>query len=226
MHGSMRRREATHGQSASPCGPGSLPPTLPSSSADRALKGCSNSRKAELSDAPRAYTELTANSVSRRRSPGNDGCAARLRKDVRVDIAESAGTSDCLGQRLARRHRPDRHAVGTLAKARCAQRYPTEILPLWAPWAPAVSPFGGGVPGMNGAFAAYAGGRAMRRVTPCPTAPSAGIAASGGAAAAGAGSDRAPMAEEGPREVTGMAAPWAGVVCGWLTCAARESAAM
>ena len=28
MHGSMRRREATHGQSASPCGPGSLPPTL------------------------------------------------------------------------------------------------------------------------------------------------------------------------------------------------------
>jgi hypothetical protein len=42
---------------------------------------------------------------------------------------------------------------------------------------------------MNGAFGAHAGGRAMSRVTPCPTTPSEGIAASGGAAAAGAASD-------------------------------------
>ena len=39
--------------------------------------------------------------------------------------------------------------------------------PLWAPWAPAVSPLGGGVPGMNGVGLVYA----LRRVTPCPTGP-------------------------------------------------------
>jgi hypothetical protein len=60
---------------------------------------------------------------------------------------------------------------------------------------------------MNGAFTPYAGGRAMRRVTPCPTALSAGIAASAGAAAADAASD--PRRGVGPREVTGMSAPWA-----------------
>jgi hypothetical protein len=89
--------------------------------------------------------------------------------------------------------------------------YRIEIRPLWAPWAPAVSRVGGGVPGMNGAFTAYAGGRASSRVTPCPTLP-AGIAATGGAgAAAGAAgaSDFEVTAEEGPNEVTGMAAPWA-----------------
>jgi len=60
---------------------------------------------------------------------------------------------------------------------------------------------------MNGAFVAYAGGRAMRRVTPCPTTPPVGIVASGGTAAAGAAPDRGRTAEEGPKEVTGMAAP-------------------
>jgi hypothetical protein len=58
---------------------------------------------------------------------------------------------------------------------------------------------------MNGAFTAYAGGRALRRVTPCPTALSAGIAASAGAP--GAASD--PRRGVVPREVTGMSAPWA-----------------
>ncbi len=85
--------------------------------------------------------------------------------------------------------------------------YRIEILPLWAPWAPAVSCLGGGVPGMNGAFGAYAGGRARRRVTPCPTALSAGFAASTGAGAAGAASDR--RTGVFPIEVTGMSAPWA-----------------
>jgi hypothetical protein len=61
--------------------------------------------------------------------------------------------------------------------------YRIEILPLWAPWAPAVSCLGGGVPGINGAFAPYTGRRAIRRVTPCPTPPPAGIAAASGAAA-------------------------------------------
>src|SRR4051812_4271853 len=65
--------------------------------------------------------------------------------------------------------------------------YRIEILPLWAPWAPAVSPLGGGVPGINGAFAPYTGRRAIRRVTPCPTTAPAGIAAA--AAASGAAAD-------------------------------------
>jgi hypothetical protein len=90
-------------------------------------------------------------------------------------------------------------------KAAELSAYRIEILPLWAPWAPAVSCFGGGVPGMNGAYTAYADGRAMRRVTPCPTALSAGIAASAGAAAAGAASD--PPRGVVPKEVTGMSAP-------------------
>jgi hypothetical protein len=58
---------------------------------------------------------------------------------------------------------------------------------------------------MNGACGEYAGGRALRRVTPCPTALSAGIAASAGADAAGAASD--PRRGVVPREVTGMSAP-------------------
>jgi hypothetical protein len=62
---------------------------------------------------------------------------------------------------------------------------------------------------MNGAFPAYAGGRALRRVTPCPTALSAGIAASAGAAAAAAGAASDPRRGVVPREVTGMSAPWA-----------------
>lgn len=99
-----------------------------------------------------------------------------------------------------------RHTLSPLGRLALLGAYRIEILPLWAPWAPAVSRFGGGVPGMNGAFAAYAGGRAMSRVTPCPTPPSAGIAASG--AAAGAAWDLGPTAEEGPKAVTGMAAPW------------------
>ena len=57
--------------------------------------------------------------------------------------------------------RPSATPVGAPAKRRrSSAHYRIEILPLWAPWAPAVSPLGGGVPGMNGAFTAYAGGRA------------------------------------------------------------------
>jgi hypothetical protein len=92
----------------------------------------------------------------------------------------------------------------TPAKAGRARRYRIEILPLWAPCAPAVSFFGGGVPGMNGWCRACAAGRALRRVTPCPTAPPAGIAASadGVAAVADAASD--PRRGIVPTEVTGM----------------------
>jgi len=104
--------------------------------------------------------------------------------------------------------------------------YRIEILPLWAPWAPAVSRVGGGVPGMNGAVGPYAGARAMRRVTPCPTPSPVGIAASGGAAAAGAALELWATAEEGLKEVTGTTAPWAASSADSLTCAARESAAM
>ena len=107
----------------------------------------------------------------------------------------------------------------TPAKAGRARRYRIEILPLWAPCAPAVSFFGGGVPGMNGWCRACAAGRALRRVTPCPTAPPAGIAASadGVAAVADAASD--PRRGIVPTEVTGMALPCAAFVCGQLTCA-------
>ncbi|MDX6682069.1 MAG: hypothetical protein QOG94_2108 [Solirubrobacteraceae bacterium] len=104
----------------------------------------------------------------------DDVDAVHANFDIDADVLERA-TADLLGGGA-----PD---DGQLS----AQRI--EILPLWAPWAPAVSPLGGGVPGMNGAFGAYAGGRAMRRVTPCPTTPSAGIAGCGAAAAAGAASD-------------------------------------
>jgi hypothetical protein len=66
---------------------------------------------------------------------------------------------------------------------------------------------------MNGAFAAHAGGRAKRRVVPCPT-PAAGIGAG-----VGAGPGAADAAADVCRRVTGMAAPWIGVVCdGFATC--------
>lgn len=86
------------------------------------------------------------------------------------------------------------HRTATSASSPAATRnrdpvrscYRTEILPLWAPCAPAVSPRGGGVPGMNGAFGAHAGGRARRRVVPCPTAE-AGIGGGVGACSGVAG---------------------------------------
>jgi len=60
---------------------------------------------------------------------------------------------------------------------------------------------------MNGAFVAYAGGRAKRRVVPCPT------TAAGIGAVVGAGPGAAGAAGDVCRRVTGMAAPWIGVVC-------------
>ena len=67
---------------------------------------------------------------------------------------------------------------------------------------------------MNGAFGAHAGGRAKRRVVPCPT------TAAGIGAGVGAGPGAAGAAADVCRRVTGMAAPWIGVVCdGFATCA-------
>jgi hypothetical protein len=60
---------------------------------------------------------------------------------------------------------------------------------------------------MKGAFTAYAGGRARRRVVPCPTGPAAGVGV-----AAGAGSGAVGAEADVWRRVTGMAAPWVGVV--------------
>jgi len=76
---------------------------------------------------------------------------------------------------------------------------------------------------MNGAFTAYAGGRVTRRVTPCPTTPPAGIAASGGGAADVAGATSDPDRRVVPTEVTGMAAPWVVSSANALTCATRIS---
>jgi len=78
MHGSMRRREATHGQSASPCGPGSLPPTLPtSSSADRALSRAAAVRAEEA--APK-----TISATGSRARPSAARWTARSRRAVRL----------------------------------------------------------------------------------------------------------------------------------------------
>src|SRR5687767_5882766 len=94
----------------------------------------------------------------------------------------------------------ERRAVGTPARAaeRGAQRI--EILPLWAPCAPAVSPLGGGAPGTNTALTPNLGARATRRVTPCPTTP-AGRSATGGGAPAAVGAAAGVAA--GPGAATG-----------------------
>jgi hypothetical protein len=117
--------------------------------------------------------------------------------------------------RFESRWRTAASASGARNKVAELSAYRIEIRPLWAPWAPAVSRVGGGVPGMNGWSKACAGGRALRRVTPCPTAVSAGIAASAGAGAAGAAVGAASDPRRGvvPTEVTGMGL-LGGVVCG------------
>lgn len=110
------------------------------------------------------------------------------------------------GRRKRRRALASTTAFERQAGWRAERRaYRIEILPLLAP---AVSCVGGGAPGTNSGFAAYACERAMRRVVPCPTGPSTGMAAGGGGAAGAAGA----TADEF-RRVTGMAAPWTGIDC-------------